>query len=570
MGKRRYRSMQYVYKRPDGHYQFRYPIPDDVSRYYPKGDGSKFQSHVIGSLGTADREEANRRALVRFADLERKFSILRDGAKSPQFVPFFRSVFEWELELGRRRRSDTDSVDVLDRQLRELKRALKYPRSGELKAVAGWVVDLYFTESSGRGAQVPSDTELDECLLNAAADVLLDVYTQLSAEAKGMTVAPKPRSTVLATVADEAPKAGENLALSKEGRFSLAKYWDVHASTKQGSSAPIRNQTLKRRKTAWNELSQLLGPETALFKVTKADIWRYRDELMKSPARAGSRKQLRDLNFRERVDAMRLNPDAYQHLDLDSIGDRLRQINAVFAMAVTRGHLDRNPAQGVSESKKGKVQARRAYSAAELQLIFSNAPFIQPPPLELQTDEYWVPLLELFLGARASELYLRTSDVMLDHKVPHLRLVDYHERTLKNPSSARALPIHPQLIEFGFLEYCKLAKVRGGELFPMWEFREGKKPSEGPARRRFNRHLKKLMPDRGGVPADSHTFRHNFETALSAAEGVPERVMSRLSGRTVAGSAATYIHDIEILPELANAIAKVHYADLSLRHLLLR
>jgi hypothetical protein len=171
------------------------------------------------------------------------------------------------------------------------------------------------------------------------------------------------------------------------------------------------------------------------------------------------------------------------------------------------------------------------------------------------------------MGARSSELYVRSIDAVINHKVPHLRLVKFKERSLKNASSSRALPIHPQLIELGFIDYCRHAKENGTELFPTWEFREDQKPSEGAGRRRFNKHLKKLMPNRGGFPADSHTFRHNFESVLSVAEGVTDRAMHRLSGRSIRGSAATYIHDLPILIDLAHAISKVQYRGLSLDHL---
>jgi hypothetical protein len=580
MGKRRYRAMTYVYPRK-GSYQFRYPIPEDVRSYFPKGDGSRFHSHFVGSLHTGDRDEANRRALVKFAEFERRFSMLRDGIDSPHFAPFFRSLFDFELEQGRRRRATSiRSVESLDAELRTLRHALEYPEPGELKAVAGWVVDHYFSSATENvAAQVPDDTALSDALLEAAAGVLLDVYTQLSAEAKGMPVAPKPKSAVLVTTAQDTPKAGENLALSPEGRLSLAAYFAVHEKAKQKSSSPVAAHTMKRRKTAWQELSEFLSPTTPLFKVTKSEINRFRDELLEAPARAGSIAALRPLSFPERVQAMRANPSKYNKLDLNSVGDRLRQINAVFVFAVDRGDLDRNPAQGVSEGKKASDKARDYYKDTELQLIFSTPPFDRPPPVDQQTDEYWVPLLELFLGARASELYLRTNDVVLDHDIPHLRLVEHDQRTLKNASSARALPIHPQLIELGFLDFCRLAMTRGGELFPTWRFRKDQKPSEGPGRRRFNKHLRKLLPDRGGFRADSHTFRHNFESALASAFAPADaslshgellelnRVVARLSGRAFRGSASTYTHDLAILPEMAEIIAKVRYRGLSLKHL---
>jgi hypothetical protein len=205
--------------------------------------------------------------------------------------------------------------------------------------VAGWVVDSYLKKAGGFAALVPCDTPLRSVLLIEAASVLRDAYTQIAADFHGQSHKPTLRSASLKTKSETEVSAGDNLPLSPEGRLSLAKYWDVHLATKQASSAPVSDHTLERRWSAWKELCDLLGPESALFKVTKADIWRYRDELMAAPARAGSSKALRDLSFPQRIEAARLHPGKFKNLDLNSIGDRLRQVNAVFAMAVARGHL---------------------------------------------------------------------------------------------------------------------------------------------------------------------------------------------------------------------------------------
>jgi integrase len=580
--------MGYIYRRPNGIFEIRYPIPGNVRCYFPKGDGGTFKSHVIVSLGTRDQTEANRSAVSKFEQIEQKFAVLRDGAQTSGFVSFCQSVFEEVMEEGSRRnlehsvykpeikigdrtfknsKSSNKSESYRAHELHAVLEALGSRDPEQLEAVAGWVVDEFLNKAGGFKALVPSDTPLRTILLTEASAVLRDAYTQLAADFHGQSYKPALKAASLKTSAKAEIAPGDTMPPSPEGSLSLSKYWHVHVKTRQSSPSPLARRTILRRETAWKELCDLVGADTPIFKVTKADIWRYSDALKATPAHAGSITALQQLSFTERNEAMRRHPGKYANLDQNTIADRLRQISAVFQFAVKRGHVTQNPALGISESKKTTEKARSAYSDAELQRIFSSAPFDRAPPQEMQTDEYWVPLLELFLGARASELYVRTQDVILDHQVPHLRLVEYDERTLKNAASARALPIHPVLVDLGFLQYCRRAKVRGGELFPTWKFRENQNPSEGPGRRRFNRHLKKLMPDRGGFPADSHTFRHNFESALSGASGVSERIMRRLTGRSIGGSAASYVHDLRMLPELEDAISKVQYRGLSLKHL---
>src|SRR5881394_3929749 len=86
---------------------------------------------------------------------------------------------------------------------------------------------------------------------------------------------------------------------------------------------------------------------------------------------------------------------------------------------------------------------------------------------------FWLPLLALIAGARQAEYDgLRVSDVREDSdtRVPLMWFIRDTKagRRLKTKSSERVVPVHPQLIEIGFLNYVA-ARRRAGEqawLFP--------------------------------------------------------------------------------------------------------
>lgn len=269
---------------------------------------------------------------------------------------------------------------------------MQFPEPGELKAVAGWVVDWYFLEADEIGIKIPSDTALSDALLNAAADLLLDVYTQLAAEFRGMAVSPQPRSKILAVPAEPKPVAGDSIPYTAEGRMTLPRYWMEYAKEKQESGSPVKPRTLKRREVAWRELTEFLGEATPVFKVKKSDIYRYRSALSKAPAYAGSTAALRDLDFNKRLAFAEAKPGEFAYLDSGSIDDRIRQINAVFQLAVDREYIDRNPAKGVPQSTVSDEPARDIYTVEELQQIFSSPPhYGRAMPVQDQNDEYWVP-----------------------------------------------------------------------------------------------------------------------------------------------------------------------------------
>ncbi len=93
--------------------------------------------------------------------------------------------------------------------------------------------------------------------------------------------------------------------------------------------------------------------------------------------------------------------------------------------------------------------------------------FMEGP--ELYHDAwYWLPLMYVLYGGRSSELAaLHLHEVHEKDEIPYFR-VDYNDlRELKNAQSIRKLPIHPELIRLGFIEYVTAMRGLGHALlFP--------------------------------------------------------------------------------------------------------
>ncbi|MBN9504449.1 MAG: tyrosine-type recombinase/integrase [Altererythrobacter sp.] len=127
---------------------------------------------------------------------------------------------------------------------------------------------------------------------------------------------------------------------------------------------------------------------------------------------------------------------------------------------------------------------------------------------------YWVPLLVRYQGARREEICkLRPQDFDLDGPIPYMR-VDFTETgRIKNAQSKRNLPLHPELIRLGIVEYVREAATRGyqvlfPELTPTNEV-------EGYGDQFYDLcwvHMRR----RGGLTteADIHGMRHRFNSDL--------------------------------------------------------
>jgi integrase len=157
---------------------------------------------------------------------------------------------------------------------------------------------------------------------------------------------------------------------------------------------------------------------------------------------------------------------------------------------------------------------------------------------------FWTPLIGLFTGARLGELIqLRTSDIGSLNGIPYFHITNddtpksednSNRRTLKNSNSKRKVPIHPQLIEMGFLEYVEYLKANGStHLFP-GAYLGGKsiKAAKSAASKWFSRLTIKIgiraYADRLHV---NHSFRHTLTDNLRQ-QGVEDLLIKSLTGHT--------------------------------------
>jgi integrase len=81
---------------------------------------------------------------------------------------------------------------------------------------------------------------------------------------------------------------------------------------------------------------------------------------------------------------------------------------------------------------------------------------------------YWASLILVLTGCRSDEgCGLALSDIMDGAPAPYLHIRPNALRRIKTAASNRKVPIHPRLVELGFLDYVKEMRALGHEaLFP--------------------------------------------------------------------------------------------------------
>lgn len=247
----------------------------------------------------------------------------------------------------------------------------------------------------------------------------------------------------------------------------------------------------------------------------------------------------------------------------NTLNNLIGRMRAIVGFGIGEGWASEDPFRGLSVEPVTEVE-RRSFSEAELQRVFAGL----QEERNATSARWWVPALALYQGARLNELaQLHVNDVKCAAGVWYIDVTEFDDsgrrvasKRLKNDSSRRVVPIHPRIIEAGFLEVVE--QRRGGSsrnLFP--DLRERETGNFGrDLSRWFGRHLDSIgLSDPALV---FHSFRHTWTDAARASR-MPDRVQDALAGWEVKGQAGKY-GNVQALPTNLTHLAEVHFGGFAL------
>ncbi|WP_143020997.1 hypothetical protein [Belnapia rosea] len=211
--------------------------------------------------------------------------------------------------------------------------------------------------------------------------------------------------------------------------------------------------------------------------------------------------------------------------DPGTVADDVLACGAVCKWAVTNRMLPANPFAGLAPkiSRRGP-SSRDAYDDNDAKRILGAA-------RKEAGWQRWLPWLLCFTGARISEIAeLRRGDVRQDSGVFVLDLNPTAERAGKNDIFQRLIPVHPALIQEGFLDYVRaLPPAPAGPLFPdLAVAADGTRT--GTATVVHRRWLRGTVGIQDPRKAPAHSWRHRMEDQLRISRAPPE-VVDAITGR---------------------------------------
>ena len=271
----------------------------------------------------------------------------------------------------------------------------------------------------------------DQCL--AAHGLIVDEDSRLKL-AKAIAAAMQRASLTLARLArgEPVPEAGGAVPMpSAPGRVSSGSRPAIRFhELVNGWAAETRpvDKTLYEWRRAFGRLASFLGHDDAR-RLRTEDLIAWKAALIEAGLRP---KTIWDAKF--------------------------APVRAILQWAVDNYRLDENPAKRVVVDVKIKpAELKRSFSDAEAAIVLGAALREKDPV------RHWVPWLCAYTGARVSEVcQLRAQDVIEEDGIWCVRFTP-EAGSLKNVNSERTVPLHPALIERGFLQFAKA--VASGPLF---------------------------------------------------------------------------------------------------------
>jgi len=292
---------------------------------------------------------------------------------------------------------------------------------------------------------------------------------------------------------------------------------------------PTREWSARTRlayETARRLTLSILGADAPMENLNRAACRDFMETLRFIPRNASKRYP----NLTPREAAERARAEGWSDLiSPANINIYLNKVCVVLNWAVREEFLTKNHMRGLRLADPvAKQDKRHPFSDEQLRHMFT-APlyrgcrndgngYTTPGDARPKGTRYWIPLIGLYSGARLNEIcQLDTSDVrrvdgVLCFVITEKSLVGSTDKSLKTRSSERIVPIHPKLLELGFVAFVEGRSKRGdSKLFN--DICPGRSGFRSTA---FSKWFVLFLKHSGAVRERTsfHSFRHRFRDAL--------------------------------------------------------
>lgn len=308
-----------------------------------------------------------------------------------------------------------------------------------------------------------------------------------------------------------------------------------------------------------------------LIDMKQKDMQEFADILRKLPDFNKHRKLYATKTYREIAELQ--VKDKWESLSINTVNNRITRISAFLDWCIDSEFLDKNRLANKKTKVRNKTKAKKweriAFTSEDLTKLINSKWYKKEliHNLKYTPDKIFVSLLALYHGFRQNEICsLYCKDIIdINGTLCFLIREDEFDKSIKNGSSAREVPIHPKILEIGFMKFVEYQKKNQHErLFPNLYFIEKKGYGQAFSKK-FNRisvkqefiELEYLLPD-AKQRKDFHSFRHTFTEQLKGRDDVPDGALDYINGHNN-NSESQSRYGRHQKPRLLNILNKLDY-----------
>jgi len=323
------------------------------------------------------------------------------------------------------------------------------------------------------------------------------------------------------------PPAGEREVVYALPGESIMELYDQFCRENPGG---ISLDTQDANRKIVKRFAEFVGEASPVTVITKAAVRDWKKALFAWPVKAAEIKQFKGMDFRE---VLKANEEVGKPpISEKTINKYLSAMGGFCEWLRGNDYIDGDPLDGLYLRLDKDEQTRFPYTTDQLKVIFTSPVFTGarsneddrlPGNFRINDWRRWIPLIGLFTGARLGEIaQLYVADVRqqdgqwIFHITRETARDGDVKKTTKTKGSQRVVPVHPELIKCGFLEYLADVTKRGEKrLFP--EIKpDARGQMSGYPSRWYGRYVTHI-----GVKDDKsvnfHSFRHGLADALRQA-----------------------------------------------------
>ncbi len=225
-------------------------------------------------------------------------------------------------------------------------------------------------------------------------------------------------------------------------------------------------------------------------------------------------------------------------LDHKTIQRSLGHIKTFMLWAVAAGHaIDDNfcavTGRDMTKEEQFAGDRRRALTPAELERLFKS-PFLTKPANDAEAAAGWFLAIAALTGARTAEIAMAPAKLAL---IGGIYCLDLREAGRKTSAAPRMVPLLPDLIEMGVVEWAKKQEAKAFALV-----QPGAEPRTPAAwSKLLNRHLNARVSDDPEVVL--YSLRHSFRQMLRAGN-IGDELADKIFGHSTGKVGAGYGRDL--------------------------